>query len=315
MSAPEAQRVTVRVPATSANLGPGFDCIGLALDLWNETSVSIGDPRIEIEGEGKGSLPLYEGNLLVSSARRAFAHLGSCSVSLSFRCSNFIPCARGLGSSSASTVTGIAAAFAFAGKDIEDSAVRNEIFGLAADIEGHPDNAAPAVFGGCQIGIRTETASNSSHWITQQVDVADELKAVIFVPDFVMKTQEARGLLPAEIPRIDAVYNIGRAALLSFALSNSKWGLLRHATEDRLHQPLRIERLFPRFTPIAKGALQGGAHGVFLSGAGPAVLALATTRLMTICYEMTENARKAQIEGKAYILDLSTRGLQLSIHE
>ncbi len=303
----------MRVPATSANLGPGFDCIGMALDLWNETSVSIGDQRIEIEGEGTDSLPRDESNLVISSARIAFDHLGVDHVDLTFNCSNSIPCARGMGSSSAATVTGIAAAFAVAGKDLEDDSVRREIFSLAADIEGHPDNAAPAVFGGCQIGVKTETASDPNHWITQKIDVADELKAVVFIPDFTMKTDEARGLLPTDIPRSDAIYNIGRAALLSFALSNSKWDLLRHATEDRLHQPLRIAHLFPRFTPIARAALDGGAHGVFLSGAGPAVLALATSRLMTICYEMTENARKAQIEGKASILDLSKNGLQVRI--
>ena len=126
-----------------------------------------------------------------------------------------------------------------------------------------------------------------------------------------MKTKEARGILPDLVTRSDAVFNVGRAAMLVHAIETRQWHLLRHATDDRLHQPQRIDRLFPRFRPIARGALDAGAHGVFLSGAGPAIMALATDRFMTICYEMSENARKAQIDGKALILDLSNNGVQV----
>ena len=316
MSKPEPllERATIRVPATSANLGPGFDCIGMAVDLWNETVVCAGAPAVTIRGEGAGSLPTDDRNLVAASAKRTFKELGLDEIGLSFECENNIPLTRGLGSSSAATITGIAAAFFFAGQDLENPETRGRIFALAADIEGHPDNAAPAVFGGCQIGINVDGTPDSGGWITSRVPIGEELKAVVFIPDFPMKTEEARGILPDELPRSDAVFNVGRAAMLVHALSSRKWGLLRHATDDRLHQPQRIQRLFPRFRPIARGALDAGAHGVFLSGAGPSVMALATDRFMTICYEMSENARKAQIDGKALILDISQEGFQTQVN-
>ena len=311
MPEPKLERATIRVPATSANLGPGFDCLGVAVDLWNETTVSRGNKVITIRGEGEGTLPVNEQNLIAESARHAFREIGSDGIELGFDCRNKIPLARGLGSSSAATVTGIAAAFLFAGHDLDDIETLNWIFAIAADIEGHPDNAAPAVFGGCQIGVHANDALDEGGWINSRIDIPDELKAVVFVPDFSMKTVEARGILSDVVSRSDAVFNVGRAAMLVHAIETRQWHLLRHATDDRLHQPQRIAKLFPRFRPIARGALDAGAHGVFLSGAGPAIMALATGRFMTICYEMSENARKAQVGGQALILDLSNSGVQV----
>ena len=311
MPEPKLERATIRVPATSANLGPGFDCLGIAVDLWNETIVTRGTNSFAIRGEGEDSLPANDQNLIAESALHAFREIGVDEIELGFDCQNSIPLARGLGSSSAATVTGIAAAFVFADHDLNDLETLNWIFAIAADIEGHPDNAAPAVFGGCQIGIFANDSPNDGEWINSRIDIPDELKAVIFVPDFSMKTVEARGILPDAVSRSDAVFNVGRAAMLVHAVETRQWHLLRHATDDRLHQPQRIAKLFPRFRPIARGALDAGAHGVFLSGAGPAIMALATNRFMTICYEMSENARKAQIDGKALILDLSNSGLQV----
>lgn len=311
MPDPKLERATIRVPATSANLGPGFDCLGMAVNLWNETTVFRGSDVIKIRGEGEDSLPVDAQNLIAESARRAFREIGVDQIELGFDCRNNIPLARGLGSSSSATVTGIAAAFLFAGHDLNDVTTLNRIFALAADIEGHPDNAAPAVFGGCQIGVYANDPSDGSKWINSRIEIPEELKAVVFVPDFSMKTLEARGILPSEVSRSDAVFNVGRAAMLVHAIETRQWDLLRHATEDRLHQPQRIAKLFPRFRPIARGALDAGAHGVFLSGAGPTIMAFATDRFMTICYEMSENARKAQVDGKALILDLSNSGLQV----
>ncbi len=305
------ERATIRVPATSANLGPGFDCIGVAVDLWNETIVTPGSNVITIRGEGEESLPVDDQNLIAASARHAFREIGVDEIELGFDCINNIPLARGLGSSSAATVTGIIAAFVFAGYDLNDPETLNRTFAIAADIEGHPDNAAPAVFGACQIGVRSHDESDVGTWIISRIEIPEELKAVVFVPDFSMKTVEARGILPDVVPRSDAVFNVGRAAMLVHAIETRQWHLLRHATDDRLHQPRRIAKLFPRFRPIARGALDAGAHGVFLSGAGPAVMALATDRFMTICYEMSENARKAQVDGKALILDLSNSGVRV----
>jgi len=283
----------------------------MAVDLWNETTVTRGESFVKIHGEGAGSLPTDDSNLVATSARHAFQILGVDNVDLVFECVNKVPLTRGLGSSSAATVTGIAAAFAFANQDLSDAGTRERMFAIAADIEGHPDNAAPAVFGGCQIGIHVDEASTEVGWITSRVPISDELKAVAFVPDFSMQTEEARGILPGTLSRSDAVFNVGRAAMLVHALTSGRWDLMRHATDDRLHQPQRIKHLFPRFRPIARGALDAGAHGVFLSGAGPTIMALATDRFMTICYEMSENARKAQIEGTAMVLDIANKGVQV----
>ncbi len=313
MSEPFIVRATIRVPATSANLGPGFDCLGMALDLWNETTVTRGECSVKISGEGENSLPTDNTNLIATSAKHTFNELGVDGVDLRFECVNDVPLTRGLGSSSAATVTGVAAAFVFANQDLSDAKTRKRMFAIAADIEGHPDNAAPAVFGGCQIGIQVEGAPTDLGWITSGVPISNELKAVAFVPDFSMQTEEARGILPDTLTRSDAVFNVGRAAMLVHALSSGQWDLMRHATDDRLHQPQRIKHLFPRYRPIARGALDGGAHGVFLSGAGPTIIALATDRFMTICYEMSENARKAQIDGKAMVLDISNDGAQIQI--
>ena len=312
MPEPNLERATIRVPATSANLGPGFDCIGVALELWNETIVTRGESSFKISGMGADSLPKDDSNVIATSAARAFRELGVDPVPLSFDCRNKIPLARGLGSSSAATLTGIAAAFAFSGLDPSDKAVKDRMFGIAADIEGHPDNVAPAVYGGCQVGIHIENGYDENDWIVSRVGATEDLKAVLFIPDFTMATEEARGILSTEVSRSDAVFNVGRAALLVHALTSRQWHLLRHATDDRLHQPQRIKKLFPRFRPIARGALDAGAHGVFLSGAGPAVLALASDRFMTICYEMSENARKAQVEGEALILDIAQKGMQIT---
>ncbi len=312
MPEPYLERATIRVPATSANLGPGFDCIGVALDLWNEATVTPGEASFDIKGFGADSLPLDGSNVIASSAARAFRELSVDPIPLAFECVNNIPLARGLGSSSAATLTGIAAAFAFAGFDVAERENQDRIFEIAADIEGHPDNVAPAVYGGCQIGIHVENGHPEKDWIVSRVGSTEDLKAVVFIPDFTMATEEARGILPVEVPRSDAVFNVGRAAMLVHALETRRWDLLKHATDDRLHQPQRIEKLFPRFRPIARGALEAGARGVFLSGAGPSVLALATDRFMTICYEMSENARKAQVEGEAIILDIAQKGIQIS---
>ena len=311
MPEPKLERATIRVPATSANLGPGFDCIGIAVDLWNETIVTLGSKVITIRGEGEGVLPVDDRNLIAESARHAFGEIGIEQIDLAFDCRNNIPLARGLGSSSAATVTGIVAAFVFAGYDVSDLETLNRIFAIAANIEGHPDNAAPAVFGGCQIGVHANNPPDASKWINSRIEIPEELKAVVFVPDFSMKTVEARGILPDVVSRSDAVFNVGRAAMLVHAIETRQWHLLRHATDDRLHQPQRIAKLFPRFRPIARGALEAGAHGVFLSGAGPAIMSLATDRFMTICYEMSENARKAQVDGKTLILDLSNSGVRV----
>ena len=292
------QRVSVRVPATAANLGPGFDAIGIAVDLWNELTVEPGPFKVVIEGDGAEEIPRDEHNLVVAGARAAYEARGAEFPEMRFHCVNGIPFARGLGSSSAAIVSGIVAGFALQG----DGADPTEALELAAEIEGHPDNVAPAILGGCQIGVKS-----GEKWITSRVALPDDLYTVILIPDYVGETAHARSVLRDEVQRADAVFNIGRSALLVNALSTGQLDLLRYATEDRLHQPARAD-IYKGLNTIIRAALTGGAHGAFLSGAGPAVMAFTTGRENTVAYEMTEAARLHGIEATTRVVRPTERG-------
>ncbi len=291
-------RVTVLAPATTANMGPGFDCIGMAFEMWNELTVERGEFHVSIEGEGAGELPEDSRNLVVTGVEAAFHAAGQDVPPLRYLCRNRVPHGRGLGSSSAAIAAGLIAGSALAGADLPIE----RIVTLAADLEGHPDNVAPAIYGGCTVGVH-----DGERWIIDSIPIPDDLSAVIFVPDLHTNTHESRARLPHRIPRSDAVYNIGRAALLVSALHKGKLELLKQATQDRLHQPLRGQA-FPALPRLIKAALNGGAHGAFLSGAGPTVMALTTGREVTVSYEMAEAARISEVPGKPAILKPSLRG-------
>ncbi len=290
--------LTVKVPATTANMGPGFDSLGMALDLWNEVTVAPGDFAVYVEGEGAGELPLDESNLVVTAIHTALRHAGENVPDLTIHCNNAIPLRRGLGSSSGAAVAGLMTGLAIAGRE-PDPALLLE---LAAKLEGHPDNAAPAVYGGCCITVR-----GPDGWIVDQAPLPNNLHAVTFMPDVETETTEARAILPDMVSRKDAVFNLGRTALLVNALGTGRLDLLRHATEDRLHQPQRGS-VFPAMKNIIRGALNGGAHGAFLSGSGPSVIALTTGREMTVLYEMTEAARMSGVSGRGKVLRPAASG-------
>lgn len=261
-------RVVVNVPATTANLGPGFDSFGFALDVWNRVMVQKSDKfEMVIEGEGKDRIQLTEDNLVVQCVQKVLRSLGKDMPPLRFECQNAVPPTRGMGSSSAALVAGLAAGLALGGKDITTPANKKLLLQLAANEEGHADNVAPAIYGGFQIAFNAE-----GHWITQRVHIPDGLQCVLFIPDDEMPTTEARAVLPSKIDRKDAIFNIARAAILINCFATSQFDPLRMAMEDRLHQQYR-KHMFP-FEPIIKDALEAGAHGAFLSGAGPTVLAI-----------------------------------------
>lgn len=291
-------RVTVLAPATTANMGPGFDCIGMALDMWNELTVERGSFHIDIEGEGAEELPEDARNLVVTGVEAAFHAVGKEVPSLRYHCKNRVPHGRGLGSSSAAIVSGLIAGNALSGAGLTN----DDFVKLAADIEGHPDNVAPAIYGCCIVGVH-----DGEKWIIDEVPVPEELTAVLYVPEVLTNTHESRARLPERVSRSDAVYNIGRAAMLIGAFHKGKFDLLKQATQDRLHQPLRGQA-FPALPRLIKAALNGGAHGAFLSGAGPSVLALTTSREVTISYEMAEAARISEIPGKSLVLKPAQRG-------
>ena len=281
-------------------MGPGFDCLGIALDIWNSVTVEVGESGFQIHGHGENELPRDESNLVWSSIARIFHETGRPMPGMSLTCYNGIPTTRGLGSSSAALVAGLVAGNELCGSPFD----KFDLLRIAADVEGHPDNVAPALFGGMQIAVAVE-----DRVVNASVPVPENLSAVLYVPDSPMPTEEARDLLGSEVPRTDAVFNIGRAALLVRAMMS---GDLRHldiATGDRLHQPARQTIFFP-MNNIIRAAMGAGALGAFLSGAGSTVLALATEKEFTIGYEMADAAVKSGLNGDVVI----TKPTKLGAH-
>ncbi len=288
--------VTVRAPATTANMGPGFDCLAMALDIWNTVRVDLDGDGIVVNGEGKEELPTDQTNLVYRSFAMPFEKTGRPVPRAGIVCDNRIPLARGLGSSAAAAVTGLLAGNELCGRPLD----RTQILELAAEVEGHPDNVSAALFGGCQIVVQ-----DGQGLTTSAVPIAQGLRAVVFVPDDPMPTDEVRSVLADQIERRDAVYNMGRVALLVAALVTGDLTHLGTATQDRLHQPAR-QAIYPAMKNIFRAALSAGALGVFLSGAGSSVLALAQGRETTIGYEMAEAASKSGVCGSFIVTEMTT---------
>lgn len=296
-------RVVVRVPATSGNLGPGFDCLGMALDMWNSVRLEIGrDFQVSIRGVGAGELSQGRDNLVYRAAESVFRQAGINIPNFRLECHNNIPLSRGLGSSAAAVVGGVVAANAL----LDEPLSQYEVLDLVSRLEGHPDNVTPALLGGCQIVTNSDEGLS-----TFAVPIPRGLFAVLFIPDQPMPTQEGRALLSPEVTREDAVFNLGRTALLVAAFSTGKIEYLRTATEDRLHQPAR-QQIFPAMKYIFRAALGAGALGVFLSGGGSTVLALTRDRHLTIGYEMADAAVKMGAPGLIEVVRPSRRGATIS---
>jgi len=266
--------VTVRVPATSANLGPGFDCLGLALDLYDEVVVSAGDPAdgdavvVTVTGEGAGAVPTDASHLVVRAVHRALDELGARPPPPALSCSNRIPHGRGLGSSAAAVVAGLLAGRALVA-DGADQLDDDDLLGLAAAMEGHPDNAAAALLGGLTLAWSVDGSVRAV-----RLDPRPEVHATVLVPEVQLSTETARGLLPATVPHADAALTAGRAALLVAALTAvpAVTGVLLVATEDRLHQAQRGPAMPATAELVTR--LRAMGRAAVVSGAGPTVLVL-----------------------------------------
>jgi homoserine kinase len=256
--------VMVEVPATSANVGPGFDCFGLALDWRERVSLAVIERgyQIEVSGEGTAELPRDESHLIVRSALVGLADLGAVAPGLWLACRNTIPHGRGLGSSSAAIVAGLLAASGLAQVQV----TRDWLLGHANAIEGHPDNVAAAIYGGFVLAYEGRAGVRAA-----QAHIDASIGAALFVPETSVATTAARGLLPETVPHVDAAANSGRAALLVHALA-SEPDLLYDATCDWLHQGYR-ETAMPRSYELMK-SLRGQGFAAMISGAGPSVLVL-----------------------------------------
>ena len=293
--------IVVKVPATSANMGPGFDSLGIALDVWNEVRISKGPFSIKIDGIGEEELPKDSSNLVYKSFCKVFEEIDEIVPEVKLSCTNRIPLTRGMGSSSAALIGGLMSGNAMAGLPLSTS----EILNIGAKIEKHPDNVAPALLGGVQIGIYDQ-----EELITASVTFPEDLKVVLYVPNQIMPTDQARNILASEVAREDAVYNIGRSALLVQSLVTGDLHNLKYATQDMLHQPQRQKQFFP-MKNIIKAAMEAGAFGAFLSGAGSSILAFTKGREYTIGYEMADAAMKSGLDGDIIFTSPTSKGAYL----
>lgn len=267
----DGRRIVVEVPATTANLGAGYDCLGLALDMINRIEVEVrgwsgGEIELEIEGEGRAELTEDRENRFVRGLEAALvAARGEMPEGVGWRVSmhNRIPLTRGLGSSAAATVGGLVAGNALSG----DTLSPGELVRLATEIEGHPDNAAAALLGGFVVSAAADGAVESIRF-----DVPRDLRCVAFIPDLRLPTEAMRRALPETVPLADAVANLGRVAIGVAGIAGHRMDLIRVLTVDRLHEPYRAA-VYPQLPRLVEAAREAGALGACLSGAGSTVIA------------------------------------------
>lgn len=257
--------IKIRVPGTSGNLGPGFDTVGMAFQLYNYLTFDIlsSGLQIEISGEGEDELSRGEDNIVYQAALQVFNRVNFQPQGLKIIQDNSIPISRGLGSSASSIVGGMVGANLISGGHL----TKEEILKMAVDMEGHPDNVTPALMGGVTASVKG----------VQEVDYIKilppgELHAIVAIPDFHLSTNVARQVIPARVDRGDAVFNIGRTSVMIGALMEGNLPLFGKMMEDRLHQPYRMS-LIPGIKKVFSGAKEAGALSVAISGAGPTIIA------------------------------------------
>lgn len=295
--------LTVRAPASCGNLGAGFDALSMAVDLCNEFQAEPAD-RLSFENSGEGAdrLPSGPDHLVYRAMRRVYQRVGREGGPVRVRCTNRIPLSRGLGSSSSAIVAGLLLGNRLLGDPLSTDALLD----LGTAMEGHPDNVVSCLLGGIQVSVL-----EGERVLHCAVPMSLPLRAVVFVPDFAMDTHRARALLPAGVPLGDAVFNLGRSALLVAALSQGRPDLLRTGLEDRLHQPPRTD-LFPAMPALFEAALAAGALGACLSGAGSTILALAIERTDEIIRALEAAAESNGVRGAARVLAVRRRGAEIT---
>jgi homoserine kinase len=259
--------VSITVPGTTANLGPGFDCLGAALTIYNRFAVSFSETttQIAVTGLEASRVSTDESNLVYQSFLKLYQHLDRTPPPVTIDIDLGVPLARGLGSSATAIAGGLVGANVLAGSPLS----MTEILDLAIDIEGHPDNVVPALLGGCKLAA-TNMAGN---WVICDLDWHSEIIPIVAIPNFELSTAEARRVLPNSYSRADAIFNTAHLGLLlkGLASNNPEW--LRAALQDRIHQPYR-QALIHGYTKVQTAAMEAGAYGMVISGAGPTLLAL-----------------------------------------
>ncbi|MBD2258862.1 homoserine kinase [Pseudanabaena sp. FACHB-2040] len=296
------------VPATTANIGPGFDCLGAALTLYNQFQFTLleapaGTVKVDVTGTEAGRVTTDSSNLAYKAFVQAYEKLQQPVPALNIAIQLGVPLARGLGSSSTAIVGGLLGANHLAGQPFSPA----DLVALATEIEGHPDNVVPALVGGCQLAA----ASESGQWILSEVPWHPDIVPVVAIPDFELSTEAARSVLPQSYSRADAIFNMAHLGLLLRGLATGDGAWLREALCDRIHQPYR-KALIPGYDKVTAAALAAGAHGLVISGAGPTLLALTPPDQAAAVQQTMQAAwTAAPAAVSVHILALDTAGARV----
>jgi homoserine kinase len=299
--------VTVNVPATTANLGPGFDCIGAALTLCNQfkfTRLDEGDLTIHVTGAEAERVQTDESNLLYQAFLKLYQYIDETPPPVKIEINLGVPLARGLGSSATAIVGGLVAANQLAGEPLSQM----QVMEIAIAMEGHPDNVVPALIGGCRLAATSDTG-----WEICDVPWHESIVPVVAIPDFELSTAEARRVLPTQFSRADAIFNTAHLGLLLRGLETGKGEWVKAALQDKLHQPYR-QALIPGYDAVNAAAVAAGAYGMVISGAGPTLLALAdVAHSQAVELAMVSAWKAAGIDNEVRSLALDTQGATYEI--
>lgn len=302
--------VTVTVPGTTANLGPGFDCLGAALGLHNRFQFTpldqpAGTCSIQVRGPEAERVSRDSSNLAYRAFAHFYQHHQQAVPAIALTIDLEVPLARGLGSSSTAIIGGILAANALCDQPCDTAS----LIAMAIALEGHPDNVVPALLGGCQLAVMSDQGLVT----ICPVPWHPSLAAVVVIPDFELATAEARQVLPLQYPRADAIFNTAHLGLLLRGLETGNGDWLRVALTDRLHQPYR-QPLIPGYRAMAETAIAAGAYGLVISGAGPTLLALApAARAAQVCTDLQHSWQQQGHRARAAVLPLQTTGARVDL--
>ncbi|MGL5872557.1 MAG: homoserine kinase [Xenococcaceae cyanobacterium] len=304
---------TITVPATTANLGAGFDCIGAALTVYNQFTFTPSDSeagldsrnrlQIKVTGEEADRVSTDESNLLYQSFLRFYQHIQKTPPNVAIEIKLGVPLARGLGSSATAIVGGLLAANQIAGNLLS----LTEIIELAIAIEGHPDNVVPALIGNCQLSV-----GETGNWQICDIPWHQNIVPVVAIPNFELSTEEARSVLPKQISRADAIFNIAHMGLLIRGLNTNRKDWLQMALDDKLHQPYR-QALIRGYENVKAAAIANGAYGMVISGAGPTLLALTNfDRANSVVSAMQTAWQQQGVKADVRSLSLDTQGAKIA---
>jgi len=300
------RKVKIDVPASTTNIGCGFDCLGLALSLYNTVEVELIEEEsifIEVKGEGEKSIPTTRDNIIIPALKMVFDRVKKKLKGIRIREINRIPLERGLGSSAATRIAGIVAANYL----LDANLSARDILKMATLLEGHPDNAAASLFGGL---VAVTINEREPAWV--KLSVPETLKVVAVIPRIKVPTKKAREILPSKVSLSDAVFNLSRLAILLPSLTAGIWENLSFATQDKLHQPYRSS-LIPQMNRVLEAALAAGAKGAFLSGAGSGIAAFVSeNKAGDIGKAMQDAFLEKGIESEVFILSVDKKGCKIN---